>query len=57
MAKHFKAETFGDSYCEATDEFAVYSHNETDQCTACGEVEPEWLFMTPEEFAEAARKH
>jgi hypothetical protein len=59
MSKHYKADNFGSSYCEATGEFDVYALGtatgmETDYCTACQQVEPEWTHLTQEEFDRAA---
>ena len=59
MSKHYRSDNFGSSYCFETGEFDVYGLGsatgmETDYCSACNEVEPEWTYLTQEEFDKAA---
>lgn len=58
MARHFKTESNAYSLCEQTGEADVYVSGETvtngpqpnDYCSACREVEPEWIIVEDEEY-------
>lgn len=59
MSQHFVSDNFGSSYCSKTGEFDVKALGtatgmETDYCSGCGEVEPEWTYLSQEEFDKAA---